>query len=106
MKTENENSSHPQTPRAVSKTRSFIEGATLLGIALHITDAFEGILTIQLDPHSVLHYVIIMSIHASISFLYHKYKADVDRYIGKVGNACRVTLLKAEMSLVEAVNEK
>lgn len=71
MKTETENGSHPQTPSAV---RRFIEGAILLMIALRITESFEGILSVQVDHHSVLHYVIFMSFHASISFLYHKFK--------------------------------
>lgn len=43
-------------------------------IALRITESFEGILSVQVDHHSVLHYVIFMSFHASISFLYHKFK--------------------------------
>lgn len=74
MKTENGDSSHPHTPSAVNRVKQFIEGATILFMTLLITDAFEGILFMQVDHHSVLHYVIFMSFHMSISFLYHKYK--------------------------------
>lgn len=74
MKMENRDNSHPHTPSALNRVRQFIEGATLLFITLRITDAFEGILSIQVDPHSVLHYVIFMLFYMSISFLYHKFK--------------------------------
>lgn len=74
MKTETERSSHQHTHTAVNKTRRFIEGAILLVIALRITKSFEEILSIQVDPHSVLHYVIFIAFHGSISFLYHRFK--------------------------------
>lgn len=74
MKTENRDDSHSHTPSALNRVRKFIEGATLLFMTLRITDAFEGILSIRVDTHSVLHYVIFMLFYMSISFLYHKFK--------------------------------
>lgn len=75
MKTENDgDSSNPHPPGAVNRVRQFIEGSMIIIMTLLITDAFERNLSIQVDHHFVLHYVIFMSFQMSISFLYHKYK--------------------------------
>lgn len=80
MKSEYGNSFSPRTPSegntpsVVNRVRRFVEGTIIMVVTLYTTDAFEGILFMQVDHQSVLHYVIFMSFWMSISFLYHRHK--------------------------------
>ncbi|OJJ85316.1 uncharacterized protein ASPGLDRAFT_46315 [Aspergillus glaucus CBS 516.65] len=74
MKTEDGDTVTLLVTSVVNRVKQFIEGAVIMSMTLFITDAFEGILFMQVDHHSMLHYVIFMLFYMSISFLYYKYK--------------------------------
>ena len=62
------------TPGEVNWVKHFMENTLISAMALFTTNTFERLLFTQVDNHSVLHYVILLSLYMSIYFMYYKYK--------------------------------